>query len=188
MNNFKEWLDEEELSENKWGLLGTAAMALGSMFPGTSQGQGTIQPQQTQAGEVHHFANDALVHLGKSNRQMDADEIFIKVWEKYKNQFTANMKAKPYITEFYMSVATVEENGQKKALVKIGAEILAPNREQAKRMLIAEIMRETGKLNMQGVAIKALKDMMQTMDVVEQQQGQKIKLQLTITPHTAYWG
>jgi phage tail tube protein FII len=61
------------------------------------------------------------------------------------------------VQDLLIEIIEEHHQGKMEAVVEIEATIEAPSKEEAKQMLIRLIMRETGKMNMQGSAIRGLK-------------------------------
>lgn len=141
-------LRESQLDEGRVGLLGGLALGAASMFGGQSQAQ---EPS------VHHFSGSTLTNPITSHKQLNDDERFIKSWTMYKEQIIRAVKRDPHVKDFLIEIIEEHHQGKMEAVVEIEATIEAPSKEEAKQMLISLIMRETGKMNMQGSAIRGLK-------------------------------
>lgn len=161
---------KEAFFERNLGTIGTAALALASLFPSIGQ------------AADHHFSRSALVHAGKSDKQLQSDEYYINSWTMIKEKITNQMNSKGYIKNFYIEIIKEEHNGQKRIVVDINAKVEAESKEQAKRMLIYEIMRESGKAGLQGEAIKGLKQIL--MHTENTKQIFDISIKLSINPKT----
>lgn len=172
MKNFKEWLLDNELNERNMGWLGAGAMALASMFPSTAKAQ----------DPTHHLSGEQLVDMGQSYKKLESDERFIKSWTILKENLTTELKAKPYIKNLLIDIVTEDYQGKKIAVVSITADIQAPDQEHAKKILIYEIMKASGKVGLQGEAIKGLRKIFQNENV-----EQLFRLKLLITPTGASW-
>ena len=201
MKEFKVWLEElEQLEEGRLGLIGGLALGAASLFGG---GKATAQqPPQQQQNPIHGFSIDELLQ-GKTNKQVDAgsehisvwelsreDRIFVEAWGKLKEKFDNNLVEKSsHFQSVYIRIIKSEEPNKKMVVrVEVAAEIQAPDREQAKAMLINLLMRESGKLRMQHIMIKGLKQAHDTYPSLLQPEANNMQvhtIKMVITPNNA---
>lgn len=145
---FKLWLEEQEqFDENmfKTGALGLAA-ALG-MGGAAKAGEPLKQYMVHSQG----ISDKPAVH-----HNIEADSIHIRSINSLKEVIKSHAQAKPYYSDFNLEIIESKEAGQKSLLVEVTATVNAESPEQAKKMVMRDVMSAVGKFSKGGNLQKML--------------------------------
>ena len=165
MLKFKDWLDARDGLDEGWGRLAPFVAGLG-LTGGSPAAQEPVRQDP-----VHGFSVDELIK-GRTSKKVDAgsehisvwelsreEQIFVEAWGKLKERFDNNQveRSSQFKSVHIRIIKSEEENHQMLVRVEVSAEIQAPDRERAKAMLLNLLMRESGRMRMQHIMIKGLK-------------------------------
>ena len=139
------------------------------------------------AGAAHadkfHLRGDAESVKPQMNMQIPATGAALKSFLKH-GEYEQGMKGNKAIKEITIDVMNIKERNQDSFVVSIDAEVEAPDRATAKRILVSELMKVAAQKGVQREMIGLLRSLQSQMNEAA---NQIFNLELEITSKGARW-